>query len=105
VPATFRVEITPSAELDIAEIWDYISQDSPDNVDSFIQRITEQVDSLEQLPERCPLIAENRILETSYRHLIYGHYRTIFRIAGQTVIILRIIHSARLLDSSLFDLQ
>lgn len=26
--ATYRVEITPLAELDVAEIWDYIAQDT-----------------------------------------------------------------------------
>jgi toxin ParE1/3/4 len=103
VPAPYRVDITPSAESDVAEIWDYIAQDSPGNAESFMWKLTEQFETLEQFPERCPLIAENRILGTSYRHLIYGHYRTIFRISGQTVIILRIIHAARLLDSGLFE--
>ena len=103
MPAPYRVEITALAELDVAEIWDYIAQDNPGNAESFIQKLTEQIETLEMFPERCPLIAENRILGTSYRHLIYGHYRTIFRISGQTVIILRIIHGARLLDSGLFE--
>ena len=103
MPAPYRVEITLTAEADVAEIWDYIAQDSPGNAEMFIGRLTEQIETLETFPERCPLIAENRILGTTYRHLIYGHYRTIFRIAGQTVIILRVIHGARLLDSGLFN--
>lgn len=103
MPAPYRVEITPSAESDVAEIWDYIAQDNPGNAESFILTLTEQFETLEFFPERCPLIAENRILGTSYRHLIYGHYRTIFRISGQAVIILRIIYGARLLDSGLFN--
>lgn len=103
MPAPYRVEITPFAELDVAEIWDYIAQDNPGNAESFIRKFTEQMETLEMFPERCPLIAENRILGTSYRHLIHGHYRTIFRISGQKVINLRIIHGARLLDSALFD--
>jgi toxin ParE1/3/4 len=103
LPETYNVEITPSAESDVAEIWDYIAQDNPGNAESFIRKLTEPYETLEYFPERCPLIAENRILGTSYRHLIYGQYRTIFRISGQTVIILRIIHSARLLDSRLFE--
>ena len=100
MPATFRVEITPSAEADIAEIWDYIAQDSPGNADTFLLALEEQIASLERLLERCPRIPENEILGTAYRHLIHGSYRTIFRIAGSRVIILRVIHSARLLDTS-----
>lgn len=103
MPAPFRVEITRTAEADVAEIWDYIAEDCPGNAEAFISRLFEQIETLETFPERCPLITENRILGTSYRHLIYGHYRTIFRIAGDTVIILRVIHGARLLDSSLFN--
>ena len=102
MPATFRVEITPSAEADIEEIWDYIAQDSPDNATTFVLALEEQIASLEQFPERCPRIPENEVLRTSYRHLIHGSYRTIFRITGSKVTILRVIHGARLLDTSFF---
>jgi plasmid stabilization system protein ParE len=98
VAKTFRVEITPLAEADIAEIWEYIAQDSSDNAAAFVQSLDEQIASLEQFPERCPRIPENEILGTAYRHLIHGAYRTIYRISGQRVIILRVIHGARLLD-------
>lgn len=97
----FRVEITPSAELDLEEIWDYIAGDSPGNATTFILAIEQQIYSLEQFPERCPLIPENQILGTSYRHLMYGQYRIVFRISAKTVYILRIIHGARLLEELL----
>jgi toxin ParE1/3/4 len=101
VPAKFVAEITPCAEADIAEIWDYIAQDSPTKAEAFILALEEQIASLEKFPERCSRIPENEILGTSYRHLIHGSYRTIFRIAGSKVIVLRVIHGARLLDTSL----
>jgi len=100
MPVTYRVEITPAAERDVEEIWTYIAADSPGNATDFILSLEEQIETLEQFPVRCPLIPENELLGTSYRHLLYGSYRTIFRIAGTTVYILRVIHSARLLDSS-----
>ena len=102
MPAKFIVEITPSAEADIAEIWDYIVQDSPANAEAFVLALEEQIAALEKSPERCSRIPENEILGTSYRHLIHGSYRTIFRIAGSRVVILRVIHGARLMDTSLF---
>lgn len=102
MPAKFVVEIAPSAEADIAEIWDYIAQDSPANAEAFVLALEEQIAPLEKFPERCSRIPENEILGTSYRHLIHGSYRTIFRIAGSRVIILRVIHGERLLDASLF---
>ena len=56
-----------------------------------------------RMPERCPLIAENELMGTRYRHLRLGEYRTIFRVVVSKVLVLRIIHGARLLDSSMFD--
>lgn len=102
MPARFSVEITPSAEADIAEIWDYIAQDSPANAEALILALEEQIASVEKYPERCSRIPENEILGTSYRHLLHGSYRTIFRVVGSKVIILRVIHGARLLDTSFF---
>lgn len=98
MPAAYRVELTPLAETDIEEIWDYIAQDSPGNAAAFIAVLEEQISSLERFPERCPRIPENEVLGTAYRHLICGAYRAIYRIAGQRVIILRVIHGSRLLD-------
>jgi len=102
MPAKYSVQITPAAERDVEEIWTYIADDSPENATSFILRLEEQIESLEQFPERCPLIPENELLGTGYRHLIYGAYRTIFRITGKTVFIVRIIYGARLLALSSF---
>jgi plasmid stabilization system protein ParE len=99
----YNVEITPAAERDIEEIWIYIANDSPENAADFILRFEDQINTLERLPERCPLIPENELLGSFYRHLLYGAYRTIFRVAGNTVYILRIIHGARLLDLSCFE--
>ena len=42
-------------------------------------------------------------LNLPYRHLIYGEYRTIFRIVEQTVYILRVIHGSRLLDLGVLE--
>jgi toxin ParE1/3/4 len=103
MPAKYSVQITPAAERDVEEIWTYVADDSPENATSFILRLEEQIESLEQFPERCPLIPENELLGTGYRHLIYGAYRTIFRITGETVFIVRIIYGARLFAPSSFQ--
>jgi toxin ParE1/3/4 len=103
MPIKYNVEITPSAERDVEEIWTYIADDSPENATAFILRLEEQIAALEQFPLRCPLIPENDILGTTYRHLVYGAYRTIIRITEKAVFIVRIIHGSRLLDPSLFQ--
>lgn len=105
MPAKFRVRITRLAERDIEEAWAFISQDSPEEAEKFISRLEEHIETLERFPERCPLIPENETLGTRYRHLIYGNYRSVFRVAGKTVYVLRVIHGARLLDTSMFEEQ
>jgi toxin ParE1/3/4 len=101
--AKFRVRITRAAERDIEETWNFIAHDSPEEADKFVRRLEEQIETLERFPERCPLIPENEIFGTRYRHLLYGNYRNVFRIARETVYVLRVIHGARLLDSSMFE--
>lgn len=99
----FRVEIARSAERDVEEIWTYIAADSPDQASRFVTELERQASTLEHFPQRCALFLENEILGTQYRHLLYGNYRTIFRISGRTVYVLRIVHGSRLLDASMFE--
>lgn len=103
MPKKYRVDITATAEADTAALWDYIAQDNPDAATAFILRLEEQINSLERYPKRCPLIPENELLGTAYRHLLFGNYRTIFKIVGARVIILRVVHGARLLDTGMLE--
>jgi len=103
VAKTFRVEITATAEADVAEIWEYIAQDNPEAASDFILRLEEQIGALENFPERCPRVPENRLLGARYRHLLFGHYRAIFKIAGDRVIVMRVLHGARLLDTKMLE--
>ncbi len=99
----FNVDITAAAEADVAELWEYIAQDDPDAATAFILRLEEQINTLERVPARCPLVRENELLGTAYRHLVYGNYRTIFKITESRVIILRVLHGARMLDTGLLE--
>ena len=103
MPRKFRVDITNAAEADVGEIWEYIAQDKPDAATAFVLRLEEQIKTLESFPERAPLVPENELLGTAYRHLLNGNYRTIFKIVGSRVIILRVLHGARLLDMRILE--
>ena len=87
----------------MAEIWEYIAQDKSDAATAFVLRLEEQIRTLERFPERAPLIPENELLGTAYRHLLHGNYRTIFKIVGSRVIILRVLHGARLLNTGILE--
>lgn len=99
--ARYCVNITPTAEQDIEDIWSYIAEESPENATAFILALEEQIGTLQSLPERCPLIPENELLNRGYRHLIHGSYRTILRVDGRIVYLLRVVHGARLLELDL----
>ena len=97
-----RVEITETAESDLREIFHYIAADNEAAANRLVSEIERQFDSL-GYPLRCPVIPESTELGKEYRHIIYGQYRTVFRIDGSRVLILRILHSARLLSLKLFE--
>jgi toxin ParE1/3/4 len=94
MPENFRASITRAAESDIEQAWSFIAQDSPETADEFISRLEEQIETLEIFTNRCSLIPENEILGTRYRHMIYGNYRTVLRVAKRSVYVLRVIHGA-----------
>ena len=103
MPRKFKVDIAETAEADVAEIWEYIAQDKPEAATAFVLRMEEQVGTLDRFPERCPLAPENELLGADSRHLLDGNYRTIFKIVGSRVIILRVLHGARLLDTAILE--
>ena len=102
MPAKYRVEITRTAEGDLEDIWTNIAADSAQNATRFVIDLEKRTGTLERTPARCPLIPENELLGTGYRHLIVGDYRMIFRVVRSTVYILRIVHGNRMLDNSFF---
>lgn len=103
MPARHRVEITATAQADVRRIRDTIARDSEPAAQEFIEALLRQVETLERFPLRCPVIPEAADVGVVYRHLIHGNYRTVFRVDGSNVWILRIIHGSQLLDTSLLE--
>ncbi len=97
MPQRFRVEITRTAEEDLKLIYEYIRKESPEAASRWLAEMERQISTLERFPKRCPMIPESEELEREYRHLLFGDYRTLFRIEGKRVLILRIIHGSQLL--------
>ena len=99
----FRVEITASAERDVRAIRDFIARDKPRAADKWARTIDRKIRSLKSMPHRHEVIPEAQELGVEYRHIISGNYRTIYRIEGERVIVLRVVHASRLLDQSLLS--
>jgi toxin ParE1/3/4 len=97
VPKTYKVLLSRHAQDDLAGIYDYISADNPRRAAGFILALEEKILSLANMPERTPMIPENLLLGTRYRHLLHQDYRVIFRTQEDTVLVLRVFHGAQLL--------
>lgn len=98
-----EINWTPQALEDIDNIASYIAKDSLHYADLFVERVFEKVTILNHSPRAGRKVPEFN--EDSIRELIYGNYRIVYRISGETHLdILTVYHSARLLsNSSLFD--
>ncbi len=103
MPKKYRVEITRSAERDAIGIYEFIERKSPERAAKWFAEIERQMRTLSQLPTRCPMIPEADEIGAEYRHLFWGNYRTVFRIEGSTVYVVRVIHGAQLLETGTLE--
>ena len=103
MPRKYRVDITRTAERDIEAIHTFIARDNPPAAAAWLGTVERNIISLERWPQRCPVIPEASALDVEYRHLINAPYRTIFRVVGSRVIIVRVIHGAQLLDLDILE--
>ena len=83
MPKKYRAEITGTAEADVAEIWEQIAQDKPAATTTFVLQIEEQISTLEDSPERCPLVPENELLNLPPQRLSSAKYRDIVNRRGR----------------------
>ena len=93
----YLVSITSRAERDLANLYGEINADQSDAALEWYRALKDSILSLEEQPNRCPLIRKRNKL----RHLLYGHkphvYRVIYRVLEnrKEVEVLHIRHSAR----------
>jgi plasmid stabilization system protein ParE len=102
VPKRFRLEVSAPAGRDIGDFHDYIARDKPRAAANWARQLRRRISSLRTFPLRHEIIPEAEELNRRYRHLLFGNYRVIYQVEGDRVVILRVIHSARHLDESMF---
>lgn len=84
----FEITIPPSVRDKIKEQALYIAQDKPAVALRWYEEVYEHIQSLSEMPKRCPLAPESRYFDFEVRHLLMGNYRTLFYISENTVVIL-----------------
>jgi addiction module RelE/StbE family toxin len=90
-----RIKWTNEALMRLFEIEDFISQDSPERAEKFVDQIIEHAETLSDKPLRGRTVPE--ISNPDLRDLIFKKYRIVCRIKGNSLYILTVFEGHRLL--------
>src|SRR5258705_8039271 len=88
---------------DLDAIAEYIAADSPRYAAAVVERFLSTSGDLSQFPRMGPAVPEWD--DNAYRQCIVYSYRLIYRLRGDRVEILAVIHGARLLPDGLRERQ
>ena len=94
-----RILKRPRAKADLAEIWDYIAEDSEDRADAFIDVIGKK---LSMLAENSCLGKARHELGEGIRSFPVGRYILFYRAISEGIEVIRVLHGARDLNT-IFD--
>lgn len=96
---TRRVRWSDAAQRDLAEIMDYIDDDSEMNAEGVLARLQEQAESLAHFAERARRLPELRGRKPrqlrDWRELLVRPWRIVFAIEGDAVFVLGVVDGRR----------
>lgn len=76
----FHVEIAPRALADLEAAFQFICADSPERAARWLLGIIDAINSLEEMPARCPLAPESEDLGEEVRVLHFGKRQHVYRV-------------------------
>lgn len=88
----FKVHISPTVETEIEHYVHEIAKDSVTRAVKWYGEIIDKIATLEKSPARCPFADEMAFHDYEIRNLLFGQYRILFHIKGQTVQVLHVKH-------------
>ena len=95
---SFHVIIAHKAAREIEEQYHWLAERSEAAANRWRNALLEAINTLEENPDRCPEAPEAE-WHDGLRQLLHGRrrqlHRVLFEIRGQTVVVLRVRHSAR----------
>ena len=95
----FRIEITDLALRDAEDYVEFLREvrRAPEAAARWFRGLVRAIYSLEESPERCPLIPESDEFSFEIRHLIFHSHRIVYRVfpEPQVVVIYRVYHGSR----------
>lgn len=91
-----RIVWTERALDDLEKLLEYIARDAPVTARRFAQKMISRLESLQEHPTLGGEVPEDD--SHTYREVLQGAYRMIYRIEENTIYVVAIHHAARLLD-------
>ena len=90
------VLVRPRALADLAEIWAYIAEGSPDQADAFIDLVDSKFQALSRRPGIGRLRPE---LAPDIRSLVVGRYLVFYLPLSRGIEVVRVLHGSRDVES------
>ena len=87
-----RLEVRQAARSDLREIADYIARDNSDRADGFVEELIAKMETIADRPFSFPARSE---WGAGLRSALHGRYLILFRVDGDLVEIMRVVHGAR----------
>jgi plasmid stabilization system protein ParE len=98
----YRISFSHKAFVDIEAIVEYYFKLNRTTASKYYHGVFESVKKLISFPKWGRIVTEfEESFYDKYRELLYEHYRIIYRIEEDVIIIIRVIDSRRLLDISI----
>lgn len=91
----YKIKIYKSATRDLENIVEYINTLSEESAIRLYDHIIEQIQSLDEMPERCPLLKDTNLRFKGYRGLIIDNFVVFYIVKGNMVQIRRILYGKR----------
>ncbi len=88
--------LRPRALADLAEIWAYIAEGSPDHADAFVDLVDSKFQALSRRPGLGRLRPE---LHSDIRSLAVGRYVVFYLPLSRGIEIVRVLHGSRDIES------
>ncbi len=95
-----RVVLSAQATADLREIGLFIARDNRTRARSFVRELQAKAREIGEMPRAFPLVP--RYERHGIRRRPYGRYLIFYRIEGDRVVVVHILHGARDYESLLF---
>jgi toxin ParE1/3/4 len=103
-PRSFAVEFALVAKEDLQAIVEFIATDDPAAAARVMDQIESRTASLQRMPERGRVVPELAAVGIhTYRELVVGPWRLVYRITGKTVYVLAVLDGRRNIEDVLLD--